>query len=160
MTATPPPASACIQAVPAQALAQGFRLLTLREFRNHAAPPSFAWIEQRLLRAPQRLGRHGVFFANTFRPEIMDWLSRQLGRPSVRGDAGTAERNALWPTMTWHAQDRAWPDGTRTVEWFVDVVFPQPASWTAFEQRWRGRLMAADDDEPHLGQARHTEALL
>ncbi|WP_205995655.1 hypothetical protein [Pseudolabrys sp. FHR47] len=146
MTASPLSQAACIHAIPSRLLAQGFRLLTLREFRNDKEPPAFAWIEQRLLRLPQRPGRHGLFFANTFRPEIMAWLSQQLGRPSVPAEAGRAQRNALWPTMTWHGEDRAWPDGARTVEWFVDVVFPHAASWTAFQQQWRDRLLAEDDD--------------
>lgn len=146
MTEALQPESACVHAVPSQWLAQGFRLLTLREFRNATAPPAFAWIEQRLLRAPQRLGRHGVFFANTFRPEIMAWLSQKLGRPSIRTDAGQAHRNALWPAMRWHGEDRVWPDGARTVEWFVDVTFPHQASWTAFQQRWRARLKGEDED--------------
>ena len=137
--------STSVQAVPAQWLAQGFRLLTLREFRNVAAPPAFAWIEQRLLRSPQRVGRHGVFFANTFRPEVMAWLTEQLGRPSVRDDAGQPQRNALWPAMTWHGEDRTWPDGTITVEWFVDVTFPHETSWAAFRERWHVRLMGEDD---------------
>jgi hypothetical protein len=76
----------------------------------------------------------------------MAWLSQQLGRPSIRTDAGPAQRNALWPAMTWHGEDRVWPDGARTVEWFVDVTFPQQASWTAFQQQWRARLMAEDED--------------
>ncbi len=146
MNETLQPESACVRAVPSQWFAQGFRLLTLREFRNVAAPPAFAWIEQRLLRAPQRLGRHGLFFANTFRPEIMAWLSQQLGRPSIRTDAGQAHRNALWPAMAWHCEDRVWPDGARTVEWFVDVMFPLQASWTAFQQQWRARLIGEDED--------------
>ena len=116
MTQTAPPESACVHAMASQGLAQGFRLLTLREFRNAAAPPAFAWIEQRLLRAPQRLTRHGVFFANTFRPEIMAWLGQQLGRPSMHSESGPAQRNPRWPAMAWHSADRAWPDGARTVE--------------------------------------------
>ena len=143
---TETPESLCVQAVPAQGLARGFRLLTLREYRNAAAPPAFAWIEQRLLRMPHRLGRHGVFFANTFRPEIMAWLSQQLGRPSIRTDAGQAQRNALWPAMTWHGEDRLWPDGMRTVEWFVDVSFPHQGSWAAFQQQWRARLLGEGED--------------
>lgn len=116
MTETLQPESTCVHAVPSQQLPRGFRLLTLREFRNVTTPPAFAWVEQRLLRTPQRLGRHGLFFANTFRPEIMAWLSQLLGRPSVRTDAGQGRRNALWPAMAWHGEDRVWPDGARTVE--------------------------------------------
>jgi hypothetical protein len=158
MTETLQPESTCVQAVPSQWLAQGFRLLTLREFRNVTAPPAFAWVEQRLLRTPQRLGRHGLFFANTFRPEIMAWLSQQLGRPSIRTDSGPAHRNALWPAMAWHGEDRVWPDGARTVEWFVDVTFPHQASWTAFQQQWRARLMAEDEDEKIASRARTEDA--
>jgi len=146
MTETLPPESACVHAVPSQGLAQGFRLLSLREFRNLSAPPAFAWIEQRLLRAPQRLGRHGLFFAPTYRPEIMAWLCQQLGRPSLRADGGQAQRNALWPALAWHGEDREWPDGARTVEWFVDVTFPHEATWAAFQQQWRARLMGEDED--------------
>jgi hypothetical protein len=146
MTEALQPEPACVHAVPSRWLEQGFRLLTLREFRNEREPPAFAWIEQRLLRAPQRLGRHGLFFANTFRPEIMAWLSQQLGRPSIRTDSGQAHRNALWPATAWHSEDRVWPDGARTVEWFVDVMFPHEASWTAFQQQWRARLMGEDDE--------------
>ncbi len=142
---TSQPDPGCVRAVRSHWLAQGFRLLTLREFRNGRAPASFAWIEQRILRTPQRLGRHGVFFANTFRPEVMAWLSETLGRPSLRADAATAQRNARWPAMVWHGEDRIWPDEVRTVEWFVDVTFPQPNSWTAFQHHWRARLMAEDD---------------
>jgi hypothetical protein len=154
MTDTSPPESACVHAVPSLRLAQGFRLLTLREFQNVTAPPAFAWLEQRVLRVPQRLGRHGLFFANTFRPEIMAWLSRQLGRPSIRADAGPAHRNALWPVMTWHGEERVWPDGARTVEWFVDVTFSHKASWTALQQQWCARLKGEDEE------ARRTEASL
>ncbi|MFG1465666.1 hypothetical protein V5F77_22545 [Xanthobacter sp. DSM 24535] len=146
MTDADPPASACIHAVPAQWLAQGFRLLTLREFHAASAPPAFAWIEQQLLRAPQRLGRHGLFFANTFRPEIMAWLSLDLGRPSQHPPTGPAQRNPLWPALEWHGEERQWPDGAATREWFVDVTFPRLISWTAFQQRWRARLMAETED--------------
>lgn len=146
MRETSPPESASVQAVPARPLEQGFRLLTLREFRNIGGPPAFALIEQRLLRAPHRPGRHGLFFANTFRPEIMAWLSQQLGRPSIRADTGQVHRNARWPAMTWHGEDRAWPDGARTVEWFADVTFPDETSWIAFQQQWHTRLMGEDDE--------------
>jgi hypothetical protein len=146
MTENSPPESACVHAVPARWLDLGFRLLTLREFRNMGEPPAFAWIEQRVLRAPQRPGRHGLFFANTFRPEIMAWLSQQLGRPSIRTDNGQAHRNTLWPAMTWHGEDRAWPDRARTVEWFADVTFPERTSWAAFQEQWHARLMGEDDE--------------
>lgn len=157
MTETPQPGSTCVHAVPSQWLAQGFRILALREFRTAREPPAFAWIEQRVLRGPQRLGRHGLFFANTFRPEIMAWLSQQLGRPSSRDDAAPARRNPRWPSLTWHGEDRVWPDGARTVEWFADVIFPHEASWTAFRRQWRARLMGEDDDK--ASSARHDDAM-
>ena len=67
-----------VHAVPAQWLECGFRLLILRELRTENEPPAFAWIEQHLLRTPQRLTRHGLFFGMAFRPEIMAWLSEHL----------------------------------------------------------------------------------
>lgn len=140
--------STSIHAVPSQWLAQGFRLLILREFRNAEAPPVFAGIEQRLLRAPQRLGRHSLFFANTFRPEIMAWLSQELGRPSIRTDAGQAHRNAMWPSTTWYREDRVWRDGAKTIEWFADVIFADQASSAAFRHKWNDRLIGEDDDIP------------
>src|SRR5271170_4473455 len=78
-----------VHAVPAQWLECGFRLLVLRELRAENEPPAFAWIEQHLLRTPQRLTRHGLFFGLAFRPEIMAWLSEHLGRPSLA-------RGLLW----------------------------------------------------------------
>lgn len=141
-----PPEAASVHAIPVRRLERGFRLLTLREFRNLGQPSAFAFIEQRLLRRPQRRGRHGLFFANTFRPEIMAWLSQQLGRPSIRTDTGQVHRNALWPAMTWHGEDRVWPDGVRTVEWFADVTFPEETSWAAFQQQWHACLMAENDE--------------
>lgn len=156
MRETSPPESASVHAVPARRLERGFRLLTLREFRNIGEPSAFAFIEQRLLRAPQRPGRHGLFFANTFLPEIMAWLNQQLGRPSVRADTGQVHRNGRWPAMTWHGEDRAWPDGARTVEWFADVTFPEQASWTAFQRQWHARLMGEEDET--VSMAKHDGA--
>jgi hypothetical protein len=135
-----------IHAIPAMANACGFRLLVLREFRQDAAPPAFALIEQRLLRTPERKNRHGLSFAAAFRPEIMDWLIAQLGRPSLHAPAGQAYRNPRWPSLTWHAEDRSWPDGLKTVEWFAEVTFADEASWAAFEARWRGRLLGESED--------------
>jgi len=60
------PQATAVDAVPAISLDCGFRLLVLRQFQVEGAPPAFALIEQRLLRAPQRFGRHGISFANTF----------------------------------------------------------------------------------------------
>ena len=95
-----------IHAVAAGRMANGFRLLVLREFRSDIAPPAFALIEQHLLRSPERKNRHGVSFASTFRPEIMDWLIAELGRPSRRAADGDARRNSRWPQITWHREAR------------------------------------------------------
>lgn len=136
----------CIHAVPAQWLERGFRLLTLRELHAEATPPAFAWIEQRLLRTPERLGRHGLYFGNAFRPEIMAWLIAHLGRPSVRdNDDGPARRNTSWPELAWHSETREWPEGFRTTEWFVDVTFPEEAHWTVFRQHWLDRLLGRNE---------------
>ena len=134
-----------IDAVPAQAIERGFRLLILRQFDGEAAPPAFAFIEQHLLRTPERRSRHGLSFAPAFLPEIVGWLSNHLGRPSLHESTGRPYRNPLWPILTWHREDRLWPGGTRTIEWFVDVIFRDEAAWTAFQQRWHGRLMGKID---------------
>jgi hypothetical protein len=86
-----------IHAVPAQCLDRGFRLLILRELHTGEEPPAFAWIDQYLLRTPQRLSRHGLSFASTFLPEIMAWLTDLLGRPSLRASTGEPYRNSRWP---------------------------------------------------------------
>jgi len=130
-----------IHAIPAQWLERGFRLLILRELHTDKESPAFAWVEQHMLRSPQRLSRHGLFFASTFLPEIMAWLSEYLGRPSLRDSTGRPCRNTRWPILTWHGEDRLWASGNHTIEWFVDVIFPDEASWTAFQQHWHGRLM-------------------
>ena len=132
--------AASIRAVPAQSLPCGFRLLVMRQLHKENEPPLFAWIEQRLLRTPQRLSRHGLHFGVAFLPEIMASLSEQLGRPSLHTSAGEAYRNPKWPFTAWRSEDRSWPDGVRTIEWFVDVVFQDEASCGAFRERWRGRL--------------------
>ncbi len=131
-----------IHALPAIRGEQGFRLLVMRELREDGMPPAFALIAQGILREPQRRNRHGVSFAATFRPEIMDWLSTQLGRPSQRDAEGTAWRNPRWPTITWHSEERTWPDGIKTVEWSVDVTFADASAWTAFAACWQDRLDA------------------
>jgi hypothetical protein len=135
--------AACINAVPARWIEQGFRLLVLRNFHKDNEPPAFAWIDQHLLRTPERLGRHGLFFGSAFRPDVMTWLSEQLGRPSVH-DNGKPYRNPRWPIVSWHGEDRLWPDGACTTEWFVDVVFKDEESWGAFRQRWLERLLGKD----------------
>lgn len=146
------PQATAVDAVPAISLDCGFRLLVLRQFQVEGAPPAFALIEQRLLRAPQRFGRHGISFANTFLPEVMAWLSDRLGRPSHRDATGSPHRNPRWPVMRWHGEDRAWPDGIHTTEWFVDISFQDAASWDEFQQRWFDRLTGAiDGNKPDLG---------
>ena len=134
------PQATAIDAVPAARLDCGFRLLVLRQFQIEGAPPAFALIEQRLLRAPQRLHRHGLSFANTFLPDIVAWLSQDLGRPSLRDATGPPRRNPRWPLLRWHGEDRLWPDGMRTIEWFVDVSFQDTRSWAAFQERWQEQL--------------------
>jgi hypothetical protein len=133
------PATA-VRAAPAIWLDCGCRFLVLRQHHKDGAPPAFAWIEQRLLRPPQRLSRHGAFFAIAFLPEIMAWLGAYLGRPSLRSMADRPQRNPRWPVMTWHGADRVWPNGMRTTEWFVDITFHDESSWAAFQERWRERL--------------------
>ena len=142
--------AAAIGAVPAQALDCGFRLLVLRQYHVETAPPAFAWIDQRILRAPQRVSRHGTFFANTFLPDVMAWLGEHLGRPSSRDATGKPHRNLRWPDIRWHGENRQWPDGTRTTEWFADVTFHDHASWRAFQQHWRGRLRGGIESDEDL----------
>jgi len=136
-----------IHAIPAQYLDYGFRLLVLRQFCPKGEPPAFAWIEQSLLRTPHRLSRHGLSFANTFLPEIMAWLGEHLGRPSLRASTGEPYRNSLWPTFTWHSEDRLWPGGIRTVEWSVEVNFQDEASWSDFQKRWHDRLAGKIEEQ-------------
>jgi len=150
----PEPLPTAVRAVPATALDRGFSLLVLRQYHIEAAPPAFAWIEQRLLRAPQRFSRHGMSFANTFLPEVMAWLGDHLGRPSQRETTGPARRNPRWPTMSWRGEDRLWPDGTRTTEWFVDVTFQEFASWQAFSERWHERLRGGSEGDGLCGADR------
>ncbi|MBO0751538.1 MAG: hypothetical protein J2P53_05480 [Bradyrhizobiaceae bacterium] len=145
-----------IHAVPAQWLERGFRLLTLRELHNDTTPPAFAFIEQQLLRTPERRGRHGLYFGNTFRPEVMAWLVEHLGRPSRRErDDSPARRNASWPQLSWCSESRQWPEGQRTTEWFVDVVFPVEAHWTVFRRHWLDRLLGKVDPSAAMDQASH-----
>jgi hypothetical protein len=132
--------AAATHAVPARGLERGFRILVLRQFLMEAAPPEFAVIAQQLFRAPGRTSRHGLFFAATFRSEIMAWLSGQLGPPSLREQGGPPFRNPRWPVLTWHGEDRLWPDGTRTTEWHVDIAFQDEPSRAAFQQHWSGPL--------------------
>lgn len=130
-----------IQAVPARLGPSGFRLLLLREFTGDG-PSGFALIEQRLMRAPHRLNRHGLSFALTFRPDVMAELSGLIGRPSVRAGTAPATRNPLWPTFAWHRADRMWADGTATVEWSVDVHFTDATAWARFRAHFAHHLSA------------------
>ena len=138
--------AASIEAVPAEWLERGFRLLILRQFQMECEPPAFALIEQHLLRPPQRLSRHGLSFSTTFLPEIMAWLIEFLGRPTLHDADGKPCRNELWPALTWQGEDRHWQDGSCTLEWFVQVVFPEEAASAAFQRRWHHRL--SGESEP------------
>lgn len=129
-----------IHAVPVREIPRGFRLLVMRQLHAATEPPGFALIEQHLMRTPERRGRHSVFFARAFLPEIMAWLGECLGRAASRDVQGLPQRNPRWPVTTWHAEERLWPDGTRSTEWHIDVAFPDEASWIAFSQQWRQRL--------------------
>lgn len=128
-----------VDAAPALWLPKGFRLLALRCFHNEPDPPAFAWIDQRIFRAPDRLSRHGLFFGAAFRPEVMDWLIGRLGRPSIRG-GDEPRRNPDWPVVGWRGAERVWPDGTRTTEWSIEIVFATEDFAIAFRERWREQL--------------------
>jgi hypothetical protein len=125
-----------VHAVPVAATSHGLRLLVLRQFEVENVPPAFAFIDQPLLRAPGRGTRHGVFFAPAFLPEVMDWLIALLGRPSRRDPAGAPMRNPRWPSLSWGGEPRLWPDGTSTVEWFVDIAFPEDEIAAALFAQW------------------------
>ncbi|SFK58528.1 hypothetical protein SAMN05444581_11141 [Methylocapsa palsarum] len=140
MTIPLPQQVTAIHAVPARLLNCGFRLLILRELRIGNDPSNFAWIEQNLFRKPQRLNRHGLSFATAFLPEIVSWLSETSGRPTLHSSTGAPCRNARWPVLAWRGEDRVWTRDVKTIEWFVDAVFYDDASWSAFRQRWRDRL--------------------
>ena len=114
MNMTAPLQPTAIHAVPAELCECGFRLLMIRQFNVGAVPPAFAIIDQRVMRMPQRLGRHGVSFAATFLPEVMSWLIDHLGRPSLHDESGRSYRNPRWPVVCWHDQERYWPSGAVT----------------------------------------------
>ncbi|MBY6242089.1 hypothetical protein [Methylosinus sp. Sm6] len=136
-----------VRAVPAQILKRSFRLLVLREFREKDRPPALALIRQQILRDVHRLQRHGIFFSCTFLPEITQWLSELLGRPSLRPSdypASPAYRNPAWPSVLWRPDSRIWDDGVQTVEWRAEVIFADQASFDAFITRWKDRLIAGD----------------
>ena len=136
-----------IHAVPPQWQQRGFRLLVLRELLCENEPPAFAFIAQCLLRMPQRLTRHGLYFGRAFAPDVMAWLieNNSAGRRDTTKPANPI-RNPRWPVSAWHRESRQWPGGLRSVEWFVDVTFQDDASWTAFRARWHGKLMGESDE--------------
>ncbi|CCD99139.1 hypothetical protein [Bradyrhizobium sp. STM 3809] len=145
---TAPLQPTAIHAVPAELGECGFRLLMIRQFNVGAVPPAFAIIDQRVMRMPQRLGRHGVSFAATFLPEVMEWLIDHLGRPSLHDETGRSSRNPRWPVVCWHDRERYWPSGAVTVEWFAEVAFQDHSSWLAFRTHWHDSLTGrmADGD--------------
>ncbi|MGJ5132771.1 hypothetical protein [Bradyrhizobium oligotrophicum] len=156
---TAPLQPTAIHALPAELCGCGFRLLMIRQFNVGAVPPAFAIIDQRVMRMPQRLGRHGVSFAATFLPEVMAWLIDHLGRPSLHDETGRSYRNPRWPVVCWHDQERYWPSGAVTVEWFAEVAFQDHASWMAFRTHWHesltGRNAGADATD---GEAEQRDA--
>jgi hypothetical protein len=133
-----------VHAVPAELCECGFRLLMIRQFNVGAVPPAFAIIDQRIMRMPQRLGRHGVTFAATFLPEVMSWLIDHLGRPSLHDETGRSHRNPRWPVVCWHDEERTWASAAVTVEWFAEVAFQDHASWMAFRTHWQDRLLGTE----------------
>lgn len=159
MNITAPLQPTAIHALPAELCGCGFRLLMIRQFNVGAVPPAFAIIDQRVMRMPQRLGRHGVSFAATFLPEVMAWLIDHLGRPSLHDETGRSYRNPRWPVVCWHDQERYWPSGAVTVEWFAEVAFQDHASWMAFRTHWHesltGRNAGADATD---GEAEQRDA--
>jgi hypothetical protein len=140
-----------VRAIPAQILDRGFRLLVLREFRETNQPPSMAWIQQNVLRDVHRIGRYGISFGCTFLPDIMQWLSELLGRPSLHPadyPASRAYRNPAWPSLLWHQENRDWEGDIRTVEWHADIVFVDQVSFDAFIARWQDRLSGNEAAAP------------
>jgi hypothetical protein len=135
----------CINPVPAEKTARGFRLLTLRCYHNDRAPPSFALIDQRIFRAPDRASRHGLHFGLAFRPEIMSWLIDRIGRPSLAGER-LPQRNPEWPMTVWRGADRLWSDDVRTTEWFAEVAFASRDHAEAFGEKWGKRLAGETGD--------------
>lgn len=129
-----------IAAVPAEAIASGFRVLVMRELALDDGPPAYAVIGQTLVCAPPRSIRHGVAFALAFGPEVMAWLGATLGRPAWRDEAGERRRNPRWPALAWHRAPRDWPGGTRTTEWSADILFPQEADRAAFARAFGDAL--------------------
>ncbi|WP_244613518.1 hypothetical protein [Methylosinus sp. Ce-a6] len=119
-----------------------------------------ALIRQNILRDVHRIQRHGISFGCAFLPDIMQWLSEFLGRPSLHPPdypASPAYRNPAWPSFQWRHENRLWDADIRTVEWHVDVIFADQASFEAFLARWRDRLIEADT--PSEAKERSSTAL-
>lgn len=77
----------------------------------------------------------------------MQWLIDLLGRPSLHPPdypASPAYRNPAWPSFHWRQESRLWEEGVETVEWHVDVIFADSASFDAFAARWRDCLTEGD----------------
>ena len=129
----------CINPVAAIWKPKGFELLLLRCFHNGAGPPSFAWIDQRIFRTPERLSRHGLYFGCAFRPEVMSWLIAKLGRPAATGEAGS-RRNPNWPGVDWRSANRLWPNDLQTTEWFAETTFATEEMAQLFRNHWADRL--------------------
>lgn len=138
--------STAVHALPAEILNQGFSFLLLRQFVMEQGPPVFAFVDQNFVRSPQRLARHGLWFAPAFRPEIVAWLSEKLGRPSLRDGADKPFRNPLWPGLDWRGVEKDWADGARSIEWRIEVDFAASGCWPAFQRDWRDRLRGAAEE--------------
>jgi hypothetical protein len=140
-----------IHAIPAQPLERGFSLLLLREYPTRERPSAFAFIDQSLMRSPERSVSHGLWFAGAFLPEIVAWLSEDLGRPTLHDAANKPHRNPRWPGQSWRSAERCWPDGVRTIEWSIEVAFDDDEGCARFQRRWGERLRGAsatDDASP------------
>lgn len=135
-----------IHSVPALVLEHGFRVLVLRELAAGDGPPGFAVIEQALVRPPPRTIRHGVAFALAFRPEVVAFLSFHLGRPGDRGPDDLPRRNPRWPSLSWHREERAWPDGARSIEWSADIRFAREDDRAAFARQFHAALAGGRSD--------------
>jgi hypothetical protein len=132
-----------IHALPARMLERGFRFLLLREYPTDGRPSAFAFIDQSLMRSPERSASHGLWFAGAFLPDIVAWLSDELGHPSLHDDAGKPYRNPRWPRQDWRPEERRCPDGARTVEWSIEVTFDDDRCRARFQRRWGERLRGA-----------------
>ncbi len=135
----------CVNPVPAEPMRLGFRLLVLRCYANDGAPPSFAWIGQRIFRTPERASRHGLHFGLAFRPDVMSWLTERFGRPSIV-DEERPRRNPRWPKTSWRCVERHWPEAVITTEWLAETLFASQDDADAFCEEWRKQLAGEFDD--------------